>query len=129
MGGVTARGEKGGHMANEPDMVPIRREKRERTLKPVSAGLTRRAPGHPGAASGSATSLAVPAPHPRDRARPRSPDTAARRVVSPEHPTPGTGAEPGDQQKLQGMAISEDERTLYPMLEGALKKDQEKTKR
>jgi len=27
------------------------------------------------------------------------------------------------------MAISEDERTLYPMLEGALKKDQGKTKR
>lgn len=58
MGGLTTRGEKGEHVANEPDMVPIRREKHERTLEPVSAGLTRRAPGHPGAASGSATSLA-----------------------------------------------------------------------
>ena len=48
MGGVTATGEKGGHMANEPDMMPSRREKHERTLEPVSAGLTRRAPGTPG---------------------------------------------------------------------------------
>ena len=116
-------------MANDPDMVPIRREKRERTLEPVSAGLTRRAPGTPGRPLVRRRVWPVPAPHRRDRARPRSPDTAARGVVSPENPTPGTGAEPGDQQRLQGMAISEDERTFYPMLEGALKKDQEKTKR
>ena len=58
MGGLTTRGEKGEHVANEPDMVPIRREKHERTLEPVSAGLTRRAPGHPRADSASATSVA-----------------------------------------------------------------------
>jgi secreted PhoX family phosphatase len=42
MGGVTTRGEKGEHVANEPDVVRIKREKRERHVEPAPAGLTRR---------------------------------------------------------------------------------------
>lgn len=42
MGGVTTKGEKGEHMANEPDVVRIKREKRERRVEPAPAGLTRR---------------------------------------------------------------------------------------
>ena len=42
MGGVTTKGEKGELMANEPDVVRIKREKRERRVEPAPAGLTRR---------------------------------------------------------------------------------------
>ena len=42
MGGMTTRGEKGEHVANEPDVVRIKRKKRERPVEPAPAGLTRR---------------------------------------------------------------------------------------
>ncbi len=41
MGAVT-RGEKGEHVAKEPDVVRIKREKRERRVDPAPAGMTRR---------------------------------------------------------------------------------------
>ena len=42
MGGVTTKGEKGEHVANEPDVVRIKREKRARHVEPTPVGLTRR---------------------------------------------------------------------------------------
>jgi hypothetical protein len=52
-------------------------------------------------------------------------------VKSPEKPTLGAEEEPNlaTSKGFEGMAISEDGTTLYPMLEGALKEDQETSRR
>jgi glycerophosphoryl diester phosphodiesterase len=52
-------------------------------------------------------------------------------VKSPENPTLGTEEEPNlaTSKGFEGMAISEDDTTLYPMLEGALEDDQETSRR
>jgi glycerophosphoryl diester phosphodiesterase len=52
-------------------------------------------------------------------------------VKSPENPTLGTGEEPNlpTSKGFEGMAISEEGTTLYPMLEGALEDDQETSRR
>ena len=52
-------------------------------------------------------------------------------VKSSENPTLETGEEPNlaTSKGFEGMAISEDEGTLYPMLEGALEDDQETSRR
>ncbi len=52
-------------------------------------------------------------------------------VKSPENPTLETGEEPNlaTSKGFEGMAISEDGTTLYPMLEGALEDDQEASRR
>lgn len=52
-------------------------------------------------------------------------------VKSPENPTLGEGEEPNlpTSKGFEGMAISEDGNTLYPMLEGALGDDQERNRR
>lgn len=52
-------------------------------------------------------------------------------VKSPENPTLGAEEEPNlaTSKGFEGMAISEDEGTLYPMLEGALEDDQETSRR
>ncbi|MCA1717218.1 MAG: esterase-like activity of phytase family protein [Actinobacteria bacterium] len=52
-------------------------------------------------------------------------------VKSPENPSLATGEEPNlaTSKGFEGMAISEDGTTLYPMLEGALEDDQETSRR
>ncbi len=52
-------------------------------------------------------------------------------VKSPENPTLQSGEEPNlpTSRGFEGMAISEDGTTLYPMLEGALEDDQDQSRR